>query len=466
MPRYDIASLNIGNITPGTVSDSECVEKFDEIYNWLESIMTIDVDVNCVINEYEHYEMLLENKLGIEYPNMNWPDYWEIIHIYICPSLGVSYDSRKKKMAEKIQKRENDAAAAEADGKERLASKIISRKIRPLNWKKIIKTVQIGDCALEFTCAMNHFLVTRSRDLGLDGLEWKWISFCSDGRPLISVDEVKERLRDKRNMNSKNPSDRRKANNNFTLAMFSEGDDYASKYSGTRRAKKYIGDHVKNITGSEVAMVKIECANIEENLIITASSCSKTPSFIRELFTEIKLKSCDSDYVFVFGNSYSQHKLVLRSIVGMHKHSNIIASVPLKLTAEWIRVIHILADSFVTCELYHPHAGGSLYVCAMDFKKNITSAGEKNILSYVLSDPLHCCEATNEATCGMLHDDEFTSRMLSCYEKIIHSESRMANAVERISEYKEIMPEYKEAKKTAWKDEFSPSVLMSNKRII
>lgn len=456
MPRYDIASLNIGNITPGTVPDAEHIEKFDEIYNWLEYITPIGIDVNCIINEYEHYDMLLENKLGIEYPNMNWPDYWEIIQVYICPSLGVSYDSRKKKMAEKIQKRENDAAVAEVVGKERLAAKIISRKIRPLNWKKIIKTVQIGECALEFTCAMNHFLATRSRNLGLDGLEWKWISFCSDGRPLISVDEVKERLRDKRNMNSRNPSDRRKANNNFTLAMFSEGDDYASKYSGTRRAKKYIGDHVKDITGSEVAMVKIECADIEENLIITSSSRSKTPSFIRELFTEIKLKSCDSDYVFVLGAT--SHKLVLRSIVGMHKHSNIIANIPLKLTAEWIRVIHILADSFVTCELYHPYAGGSLYICAMDFKKNITSAGEKNILSYVLSE--------GGSNCGMLHDDEFTSRMLSCYEKIIHSESRMINSVERISEYKEIMPEYKEAKKTTWKDEFGPATLMSNKRIV
>lgn len=42
----------------------------------------------------------------------------------------------------------------------------------------------------------------------------------------------------------------------------------------------------------------------------------------------------------------------------------------------------------------------------------------------------------------------------------------MINSVERISEYKEIMPEYKEAKKTTWKDEFGPATLMSNKRIV
>lgn len=462
MSKFILTRDNSASISPSVIEKSHEKSKYEDIYNWLVSnvvIVNYDVNNEVIADSYIHWKMLSNNKYHAEYPDMYWPDYWELIYEYVCPSLGVSYESRKRKAAEKLSKREIDADLAAASGKERLAEKIRSRKQRPLNWKKTIKTVQIGNNALEFTCAFNHFIITRAKDLGLDGIEWKWVSFCSNGDPIISTEEVKTRLKDKRDVRSRNPSDRRRATSNFTLGMFTEGDDYAAKYTDMRRVKKYSGDYVRDIIGNDTAIIKAENSQIEENIIITTSRPeTKTELFIRELFTEIKLRSSDNDYVFIMENSGIATKLILRSLVGLHKRANIIARLPMKFNSETSAVVRIITDSFYSCELYYPHAGGSIYICAMDFKKNITSLGEKNIQEYVFG------------TGGTLHmpaDVEFENELTSYYEKIIQKEAQMIDNVVTVADYRLIDPTYVAAlHKFNWEEKYNPNILPINKRLV
>lgn len=492
MKKFDIVTFSEGSkgsglITPvsvdftHTMSENAVFNRMDKAYSWFSHVVEeaneADIQLDVIKCSYGPLDIL--GSMKCEYPDGYFTDYWEIISEYLCKSLGVSYESRKIKFDEKVLKRENDAAAAISEGKERLASKISKRRIRPQNWKKIINTVQLGNCAIEFTAAINHFFKTRSRELGLDGVQWEWMSLCSNTDPLITYEEVASRLTDRRNIHSRNTDDRRRANNNMMFGMFTEGDDYDLKYKNilNPRTKKYYGDYLNEISGHRgTYIIRAENTEIESNLIIPTTSPSEKPIvYIREIFTGIKLKSVDIGYVFIFDSHNSQSSLsqntILRSLIGLRKHSNLMARVPLKFTYHTISVLRLLSETFAICDLVYPTFGGSIYVCAMDFRRNISAAGERNINAYI-EDNIEGAEQVFEITSV---EDDFSDRVLTAYENILDMEAKKirhiidANDMHNIGfgqEITETMKNKSHQEMNEWLGKYSLEQLSINNRII
>lgn len=479
-----------------------------DIHQYLAEVIDLlpdEIPRSCVEAQYIFHGAITENKYGAEYNNQNWPDYWEIIHEYFYSSIGISYENRKQKTAVKLQKQEADAAAAVAEGKERLAAKIRGRKMRPQNWKRSVQTLQLGNLALEFTSAIHHFITSHAKDYGLEGLDWKWCSLCSNSDPLISSKEIALRLKDKRDVRSRNYNERKRAAERTAIGIFTEGDDYANKYEGsyvgghsTRSGKKYTGEYVRDLfraagsgdgegfpSQSAQYVIKAELLDIQNNLIIPTNMHGggrnpTTPAaFIREVFIEAKLHAeSDFNYVFIADHDTSAdhpsddntssvnitHAYILKSLTVLHKHANVIVRFPIELTPNDIFVIHIMAAAFSTCEIAYPTAGGTLFICAMDFRKNITQIGEKNIrgwLDSVHPDYIASGDLGPEFNDFLLHFGEI-------YGKIISDEAEMFGAVSDLIDREHLYGNLPQERgvDNDWINKYQPRKLSLDKRLI